>query len=251
MKTMRTILPSASTALTATALAALTASASASSIFTGGHGDFAVGFHEGEFEFGYHLGEEGDTAIVDGMVVTDREYEADELIVQVTEQLLVAPGTDANLLNGTGTTVGSLIYLISQDSDGISGPILGVGTEELEQPTGVTWSDVTYTLNSSTGPGLFSLFLTDAGVPTFGISEALAIDSFTFPAGGHDERNWAFTQPGTYELNFTAEATRTDMTGSVPFSATETFTFQVIPEPSSALLLAGSALGLLLRRRRC
>lgn len=251
MKTMRIFLPSTSAALTATALAAMAANASASSIFTGGHGDFAVGFHEGEFEFGYHLGEDSDTAIVDGMVVNDAEFEAGELIVRVTEQLMVAPGTDANLLNGTGATVGSLIYLISQDADGISGPILGIGTEELEQPTGVTWSDVTYTLNSSTGPGLFSLFLNDGGVLNFGISEALAINSFTFPAGGHEERNWVFTQPGTYELNFTAAATRTDITGSVPFSATETFTFQVIPEPSSALLLAGSALGPLLRRRRC
>ncbi len=32
-------------------------------LFTSGHGDFAVGLHDGEFEFGYHLGEGDDTTV--------------------------------------------------------------------------------------------------------------------------------------------------------------------------------------------
>ena len=57
-----------------------------------------------------------------------------------------------------------------------------------------------------------------------------------FQAGGHEERNFAFTELGTYDITITAEATRTENGLSQDFNATETFTFQVIPEPSSALL---------------
>ena len=140
--------------------------------------------------------------------------------------------------------------MISQNSPGVISPVVGFDTEELEQPTGVTWSDVTYTFLGAVGPGLFSLFEIDNGVIDFGFSETLGNDTFSFAAGGHEERNFAFTELGTYDITITAEATRTENGVSQDFDATETFTFRVIPEPSSALLLAGATLGLLLLRRR-
>ena len=219
-------------------------------LYTAGHGDFAVHLHDGEFEFGYHLGEGDDTATVGGVIVNDAEYEADELQVRVSESVVVPAGTDSALLSGTAATVGSTLYLISQDSDGVGSVILGLGTEELEQDAGVTWSDVVYTLNGSTGPGQFSLYFNNGGTYEFGISEAEGTNSFTFPAGGHEERNWAFTATGTYVLDFTASATRTDGTGSVPYTANSSFTFVVVPEPSSTLLAVFSAIGFLGRRRR-
>ena len=219
-------------------------------LFTSGHGDFAVGLHDGEFEFGYHLGEGDDTATVDGVIVDDAEFEADELEVRVNQSIVVPVGTDQALLNGTGAAEGSTLYLISQDSDGVGSVILGLGTEELEQPAGVTWTDVSYTLNGSTGPGQFSLYFNNGGTFEFGISEAEATNAFTFPAGGHEERNWAFTETGTYVLDFTASATRTDGAGSVPYTANSSFTFVVVPEPSSTLLAVFSAIGFLARRRR-
>ena len=244
------LLFSSSFSLTAAAFVALIQGSVASSIFTSGHGDVAVGFHDGEFEFGYHLAEGNDEAIVDGVVVDDMEFEADELIVSVTEQAMLTASSDPNLLSGTGTEVGDIVYLISQNSTGVDGPILGFDTEELLQPAGVTWSDVEFTVNGFSGPGEFFLF--DIGLDglEFFFSEELSVNSFTFPPDGHDEANWFFTEPGTYEIELTAEATRTEMGVGQDFEATETFTFQVIPEPSSALLLAGSTLGLLLRRRR-
>ncbi len=219
-------------------------------LFTAGHGDFAVGLHEGEFEFGYHLGEGADIATVDGVIVDDEEYEADGLQVRVNQSVVVPVGTDPALLSGTGATEGSTLYLISQDSDGVGSVILGLGTEELEQPAGVTWTEVSYTLNDSTGPGQFSLYFNDGGTFEFGISEAEATNTFTFPAGGHEERNWAFTETGTYVLDFTASATRTDGAGSVSYTADSSFTFVVVPEPSSTLLAMFSAFGFLARRRR-
>ena len=219
-------------------------------IFQTGHGDIAVGFDEGEFEFGWHLGEGEDIAVVDGVVIDDVEFEANELIARVSEVVTVEASAAPALLAGTGAQVGSVIYLISQDSPGVISPVVGLDTEELEQPTGVTWSDVTYTFVGAEGPGLFSLFEVDNGAIDFGFSETLGNNSFTFAAGGHEERNFAFTELGTYDITITAEATRTENGLSQDFNATETFTFRVIPEPSSALLLAGSTLGLLLLRRR-
>jgi len=218
--------------------------------WTAGHGDFGVGFNGTEFEFGWHLGEGNDTATVDGAIVDDMEFEPGDLQVRVINSLPVVAGTDQTLLDGTGAIIGSDIYLIPQDADGISSVILGLGTEELEQPAGVTWSDVTFTLNSMTGPGMFSLYFNNGNSLDFGISQALGTDSFTFPAGGHEERNWAFTEEGTYTLEFTAMATRTDGTGSTPYSSTGSFTFLVVPEPSSTFLLGLSTIGFLTRRRR-
>ena len=184
------------------------------------------------------------------MIVNDEEFEADELIVQVQQQITVLNTAPQSLKDGTGTVTGDQLYIIPQDADGVSSPILGIGTEELEQPAGTTWSDVTFTLNSSTGPGQFSLYTNDAGTFTFNISEALGTDTFTFAPGGHEEQNWAFTEPGTYVLNFTASATRT--VGGTPeiFTSTQDFTFSTVPEPSSALLAGLSALGFLVRRRK-
>ena len=251
MKQKQTLLTSTSSILTATALVAFAQTSAASALFTSGHGDLAVGFEDGDFEFGFHLGEGNDEAIVDGMVIDDVEFEANELIVQVTEQVLVESDAPADLLNGTGTAAGDIVYLIAQDSSGVTSPVFGLDTEELEQPTGITWSDVTYTLENVDGPGLFSVYRTEDNSFTFNFSEALNEDSFTFSAGGHEEQNWAFTEAGTYEITLTAAATRTEAgVGAQDFSSTEVFTFQVVPEPSSALLLAASSFGLLLRRRR-
>lgn len=226
------------------------ATSSQAALWTAGHGDFSVGFEDGDFEFGWHLGEDDDTATVDGVIVNDAEFESDEIQVVVTNTATTDSGTDQALLNGTGAAQGSDVFFIPQDSDGVSSVIVGVGTEELEQPAGVTWSDVTFTLNGVTGPGEFSVYLNTGNDFEFRISEALGIDSFDFAAGGHEELTWAFTESGTYVTNFTAEAIRTENGLATPFTSTGDFTFVVVPEPSSTLLVGLAAIGLLGRRRR-
>jgi len=251
-----------SRALGAFALVALTQSASAASLWTAGHGDFGVGFDpdEGEFEFGWHLGEDGDFAIVDGANVGSAEgseFEADELVVVVNNQLASAPLAQA-LRDGSGITIGGsdTLHLVDQAANitpALPLHLIGVGTEELDA---TEFGDVTFTLENVVGPGFFSLYT--ATSPTnfdFAFSTADGIDAtdtFTFGAGGHSEFSWGFTETGSYEVEVTAQTIRFE--GNVGgteqiFTSTETFTFNVIPEPTSTLLIGVSTLGLLRRRR--
>jgi surface-anchored protein len=115
---------------------------------------------------------------------------------------------------------------------------------------------VTVTLTGAAGSGItaggqFSLWQGSV-TPNFfmstfdGISGA---DSYTFAdltAEDHAHFNWAFTEEGIYDLTFEISGTHA---GDGFKSATATYTFSVIPEPSSALLGAFGALALLRRRR--
>ena len=67
---------------------------------------------------------------------------------------------------------------------------------------------------------------------------------------GHIHYNWGFSAPGTY--TFDLKASYTDADFGLLESATETYTFNVIPEPSSGVLvLAGmAALGAVRRKGR-
>ncbi|MEM9080233.1 MAG: choice-of-anchor M domain-containing protein [Verrucomicrobiota bacterium] len=241
------------TFISAAALAALTHGASAVSLWTGGHGDFGVVYEGGEFELEWHLGEDDDDAVVDGITIPEGEFEPDELQLQFFNEVTLTNSTSPVILAGIGANPGDTVYLINQNADGIVTPIVGIGTEGLLEPGVATWSEVTFTFNSNDGPGLFSLYRVENGIPEFAVSEAEGTSTFTRPFDSHEEFNWAFTAPGVYNMNFTASATRIPDNGdpSTFEMASGTFTFLVsVPEPSSALLVAGSTLGLLLRRRR-
>jgi surface-anchored protein len=113
-------------------------------------------------------------------------------------------------------------------------------------------NQITLALADFSGPGDFHLYSTNAfGDPTvfFDTSDGLSLaDSRIFSAGNHVHFNWAFSEPGEYEvalqafgtLNAGSQFTESDVT---------TFRFVVAPEPS-ALALMGTATGLTLGRRR-
>jgi len=65
---------------------------------------------------------------------------------------------------------------------------------------------------------------------------------------GHDHFNWGFTEAGNWLVEITASGTH-DTLGFM--SDTQTFSFNVVPEPSAYAALFGlAALGLTCARRR-
>jgi surface-anchored protein len=170
------------------------------------------------------------------------EYAPNEAILGV--DLLAAHTTvPANPLFGFLGTAGSSVWILPQVQDPAQ-LFLGFGTEEL--PAGLFLNDqVTLSLSAVRAPGQFSVFENDMfGNPNVIMNSGDGItgaDSLVLPAGGHQHVNWAFSTPGTYEVDFNASGTLADgniFTSSGP--VTYTFAVQAVPEPSAlALLLLG------------
>ena len=229
-------------------------SAASAALFTSGHADvFAIGYEGGELE--PHIHAEG--ATIDGMLIADDEYEPGDITTVVPQSTFDYWSNNGGRPAGTawdpiGVAAGESFWFLPQSNGGPAGaatlgaPFAGIGTEEL---TPGDWTgNITITLDAVSGPGHFSMYL-DGGVPFFAMSSADGIDGsdvISVAAGGHEHYNWAFTAPGIYDVDVTVRGEHvTD--GSKEASAT--YQFQVIPEPSTALLGLLSA-GFLLRRRR-
>jgi len=106
-----------------------------------------------------------------------------------------------------GPSGGSAWILPQNEVEGLLN--LGLGTSGI--PAGLFAADrIRLTLERMEGPGRFSLFTTSAfGAPTAHMTTADGIDPtrdfIVIPAvNGHIHVNWAFTQPGTYNIDFTA-----------------------------------------------
>ena len=247
--------PKAPLFLTA-ALALATTPLSAANLFTAEHGDvFAIGYEGGELEPHVHI--EG--GVINGMFVADDEYEPDDIVT-------VVPYSTFNYISGVGgrpagaewdpvgVAASTGFYFLPQvdagagGADALGAPFAGIGTEEL---TPGDWSTpISIQLVSVSGPGDFS-FWQDGLSPTFFMSSADGIDGsdvFIQAAGGHDHANWGFTEPGSYGITVRVSGTHA-VDG--PQTADATYSFSVVPEPSTSLsILLGGSLLLFSRRRR-
>jgi surface-anchored protein len=152
-----------------------------------------------------------------------------------------------------GAVAGQAIWLLpasGSSADALGAPFLGWATEELNPADWV--GNLTFTLtsvNSPSGNGHFAVWQTDGfgGVSNLAMSTAdSGADVLSQAAGLHDHYNVAFTEAGLWEIGITVSGTHvTD--GLVTDSGT--FRFNVVPEPSTALLGALGLLALLRRRR--
>jgi surface-anchored protein len=111
-------------------------------------------------------------------------------------------------------------------------------------------SAVTFTLMSAgaSNPGNFVLYSSANSIRLSATGGTVGTNIFSTTAG-HIHYNWGFSVPGTY--TFEMQASYTDPVAGLLQSPAETYTFQVVPEPST-WALAGAAMlgGMGLRRFR-
>lgn len=244
MQIRRLILP----AVTALVLS-LPAHVSAQALWTEGHGDIGMAYEdEGSgFEVHPHWHIEGGT--VDGTPRADEEFDTADLTLIVPNiPNALATRNASSSWDPIGVGAGETFWRISTNP--LTGvPYLGWATEDLNVADWV--GDLTFSLTGLNAPGDISVYYFPDGDLTFlwassnGITGA---DSFNQAAGEHQHYNVAFSAPGTYEVEITMSGTH--VTDGFQ-SGSSTFVFNVVPEPSSMLLLAlgGGLLALRLRRR--
>lgn len=200
------------------------------------------------------------------------------LMVNATT-LTTRPANGTNNFDFMGVAAGAPIYLLSASQ--VPGQLyLGVSADyglnspdrmlssnttnykswdpdaDVSGPTG-TSRYVELSVKAVRGPGFVSVYdfsLGFGGVRAW-VASADGLDGrdelHQIPRS-HSHYNWAFTHPGSYEIDIQA---RTFMgpnsgSGTEVTSNVETFHFQVVPEPGSAALLALGAVSLAARRRR-
>ena len=116
----------------------------------------------------------------------------------------------------------------------------GVAKAGFPSPT----DSVTFTMvgAGAANPGNFALFTAGSSIRLSATGSTVGTSFFSITAG-HIHYNWGFSAPGTYTFDLKA-------TFGALESAVETYTFNVIPEPSSgALLLIGLAGWVATRKR--
>lgn len=214
-------------------------------LYTSGHADIGLGFHDGGPEFHFHA----EDACIGGVPDVSGEFEPDAILVVVPDHVMT-------ILSGgsswafTGTTAGSPIWILPQhhgaDGHGHEDedmPFLGIGTEEI--PSGLfVGNQVSLTLGSISGPGHFSLWQTDPfGEPIVYMSsfDPASANVLVLPVGLHGHYNWGFTEPGLYQIELIASGLLLDQTQT---TISGVFSFLVVPEPSSLLFLTLGRLAL-------
>jgi hypothetical protein len=231
------------------ALLSLT-SAKAASTWTTGHGDIGVHYAAGELHLHMHLHA---GAVVGGSTLgLGTEFEPGDIYTAVTGVAhLSRPSNPA--LNPTGVSAGSPIWILPITANPAL-PFLGWGTEELD--SGDWTGDLTFSLVdvlSPSGNGFFSVYTPDGfGGLDFNMSNfdggITGADFAAQAAGTHNHRFVTFSETGLWEVKLKVSGTHA-VDGFIE-SGTESFFFQVTPEPSKALFAGMGLSAVFFRRRR-
>jgi surface-anchored protein len=237
------------TLLAGIALAFSSSQSEAAALYTKGHADLGIGYENGAFDI--HIHAEG--ATIDGVEYDDEEFEADEVIIVVSPSALEArPANFGGFLNfdPIGVAAGVDYYKLPQGAGEATAeqlPFLGIATEEIPNGTFVG-NAITLSIDNVVGPGFFSIFQDAFPGPSFKAASSDGLpDSFNFFTGIHDHFNYGFTAPGTYEVTLRATGT---LVGGGIVTGTGTYTFSVVPEANSYVLLAVAGTSLLLLNLR-
>lgn len=215
----------------------------AANVITGGHVDIIAFEYSSISGFEAEIHNEGgpDGAIVNGVrVETESHYEPDETTI-------VIPNTSSTIFDSN-----TYFWLPSEEAEAANNGVIfaGIGLEELA--IGDWLGDqVTLTLTgvvfNGAGTGRFLLWTSSPiDVIHFDSENLATFNSLTLPVDSHTHYNWGFSDEGIYEVSI--EISGTHLTDGLQ-TGTATYTFQVIPEPSTAMLGALGALALLRRKR--
>lgn len=214
----------------------------AQTYLTSGHTDIGIDYDP---DTGFDLGV-GSTPVEGG---PEYDYAANEAVFVALAGAYTTVPNDPNysFLGSAGSGVWILPQLQNEDL-----LFLGFGAEGISSGTFLN-DQLTLTLEGVTGPGSFNVYLTGVGAPDlwFSSADAPGTDVQTIATGDHTHVNWAFSEPGDYEVTFQADAVLPDGITQVS-SGPVTYTFQVnpVPEPTTLALCGLGGVALLVFRRR-
>lgn len=176
---------------------------------------------------------------------TETHFEPADTLIQVNESALF---TSPSALSGV---LGAEAYILpaTQEDGMLYGGVASVG------PLGVFQNNrfsIRMVSAGTDNPGNFILYrFTGGGALQVGLQSlgsSVATPEFTVPINGHEHWNWGFSAPGIYTFEFKGIGTQLfDL--SVLETPAELFTFQVIPEPASGVLIFGGMVLLAMARR--
>lgn len=219
------------TLLSATSFAILPACAFAQVQLPADHVDLGIGYAAGALELHWHH------------EASATEYAPHEAYAFIPLASVISRPAGAQW-DFTGAAATDPVYLAPAIDETPAVLFLGLGSEEIIDGT-FQLNTVTFSLQSASGPGVFSLWQNDFfGAPVVALSSLSGgASAFDVTTGGHAHYNWGFSAPGIYELTFHVSGVLAGET--LPITDTATYTFAVgapIPEPSTAAALAGAAL---------
>ncbi len=183
-----------------------------------------------------HLGVHAEQS-VNGVVV-DKHYEPGDVLLEIGS---AAYGSTAAFSPTIISLLGANAWILPADLDiAVSLGLIEAGVAKAGFPAG----SVTFTMIGAgpANPGKFGLFASDSSIRLSATGDAVGTSSFSI-TGSHLHYNWGFSAPGTYTFDLKA-------TFGALESAVETYTFNVIPEPSSGALLLIGLVGWVATRKR-
>jgi len=224
---------------------AMSAPAHALEQYTAGHADLAVYNSVTNLQLRYNF---SSTATVNGAPVGGTGRIADPALIETVipnSSTILIPDNSAYSPYWRNRTTW---FLPPTNIAGV--PDLGIGKEI---SGGIfTGNQVTLFLDSIVSRPANSEFMliSSAGSPVYmDTANPSSPNQVVIPS--HDHYYWAFSQVGTYQLNFRAEATI--LASGLTTSTISTFTFTVVPEPSTWALASVCVVvaGFIARRKTC
>jgi surface-anchored protein len=200
---------------------------------TSGHWDISAHEHDGELELELHNHDDDIETALDGSTITYNFSDIAKVDVTIGASnlgsLWVSPSSEA-------------------EADLLGMPFIGFSAEELSAPfTGMVTFTMTGFSYTGSGTGNFFMFEDDdlffdstAGPSNYG--------SFSVNVGQHGHGEFGFSDAGLYTITLVASGNNGEPVSGDP----ATFTFDVVPEPSTYALLGlgAGALALLRWRKR-